>query len=135
MRNGIIVSDKSQDHRRPRQTSPRRLLSDWQMPDFLESLELDVEYFADQLVEIGAQVVQFTAKSAFGNSLYPTRIGRQHPTVAAGRDLFGEVCEAVTRRDIRFIAYFNVLLDYDTSGERETWLQRDAAGETLSFEQ
>ena len=129
------MSDKSQDHRRPRQTSPRRLLSDWQMPDFLESLELDVEYFADQLVEIGAQVVQFTAKSAFGNSLYPTRIGRQHPTVAAGRDLFGEVCEAVTRRDIRFIAYFNVLLDYDTSGERETWLQRDAAGETLSFEQ
>ena len=114
---------------------PRRLLSDWQMPDFLEKLEIDVEYFADKLEDVGAQVVQFTAKNSFGNSLYPTKIGRQHPTVVGGRDLFGEICSAVKRRGIGIIGYFNVLLDYDTAGEREQWLQRDVDGNALSFEQ
>lgn len=112
----------------------RRLLCDWQMPEFLKDVTLDVDHFARKLAEVGAEAVCFTSKSAHGVALYPTAIGRMSPAVAAGNDFFGRVCDAVRARGVRFIAYFNVLLDYDTSGERAEWLQRDINGAPLAFE-
>ncbi|MBT3275324.1 MAG: hypothetical protein HN368_19370 [Spirochaetales bacterium] len=115
-------------------TNTRRLLCDWQMPDILNLLDIDTDFFVDQLVKVGADTIEFTAKSAFGSALYPTRIGRRCSGMPEGRDIFGEVCNKAKAKDIKVIAYFNVLLDYDVSGERAGWLQRDAEGKTLVFE-
>ncbi|MBN1352807.1 beta-galactosidase trimerization domain-containing protein [candidate division KSB1 bacterium] len=118
----------------PKQWRVRRVMSDWQMPDFLNRIELDVDYFVAKLVEMGAEAIEFTAKSAFGSCLYQTEVGKMNPGLADKPDLFGAICKNAKAHGLETIAYVNVLLDDALGREKPEWLQQDSAGQALSFE-
>jgi hypothetical protein len=110
----------------------RRFLCDWQIPDFLDEAVLDVDYFLDQAVKAGAETIEFGLKNAFGNSLFPTKIGKQNR--ALKEDYFAEICAKAPERGLAVVAYYNMLLDDLMGKEHPEWLQRSISGEPLKFE-
>lgn len=110
----------------------RRLLFDWQQPEFLDEVYLDVGRFVDKAIEVGAQSLDVVVKSAFGNCLYPSRVGRTNRAMKG--DIFGSLCTLAKERGLEVFAYFNVLLDDALGAEHPEWLQRDRAGAPLRFE-
>ncbi len=110
----------------------RRFLCDWQIPDFLDDVVLDVDYFLDQAVKAGAQTIEFGLKNAFGNSLFPTKVGKQNK--ALREDYFGEICGKAPDRGLAVVAYYNMLLDDLMGKEHPEWIQQSVNGEPLKFE-
>ena len=110
----------------------RRLLFDWQQPGFLDEVVLDVERFVEKAVEVGAQSLDVVVKSAFGNCIYPSRVGRPNPAMKG--DIFGRICELAKKRGIEVFAYYNMLLDDELGPLHPEWRQRDRSGELLNFE-
>jgi hypothetical protein len=110
----------------------RRLLCDWQQPEFLDEVTLDVERFVDKAVEVGAQSLDMVVKSAFGNCLYPSTVGRTNRAMKG--NIFGDLCRLAKKRGLEIFAYYNMLLDDALGAEHPEWLQRDAGGTALKFE-
>lgn len=67
--------------------------------------DFDAEYFTDQLKRCGVNYLGFHARCNQGLAYYDTKIGTRHP--ALDYDLFGNLTEACSRKDIAVAAYFN----------------------------
>ena len=112
----------------------RRLFCDWQMPDFLPEVYLDVELFVDKMVEIGAMSIDFCSKSAFGNCLYPSKVGFSNKAIQGDGDIFGRMCNTAKSKGIEVFAYYNMLLDDAMGAVHPEWMQVDKDGKPLEFE-
>ena len=89
-------------------------------PDFPLLSGVHPEADMDLLADSGADSVVLFAKCQYGNSYYPTDVGRRHSRLA-GRDLFGEQLAAAHRRGLRVIAYFSNMWDVAASGQHPEW--------------
>jgi hypothetical protein len=78
--------------------------------------EHDLQVMADA----GVDSVVLFAKCQYGNSYYPTEVGRRHSALD-GRDLFGEQLRAAHARGIRGIAYFSNMWDTAAAGAHPEW--------------
>lgn len=88
------------------------------LPEFLS--ELDPESTAQTLEDSHVSMLQLCAKSHWGLSLYPTKVGKQHANLM-GRDYFGEVLEALNRRGIRCLAYMSDFWDNHAGQQHPEW--------------
>lgn len=115
-------------------TSRRRIFYDAHTPDWADpnqrgnvpnpAFPLLSEVRPDEDLEIlaaaGVDSVVLFAKCQYGNSYYPTQVGRQHSQLG-GRDLFGEQLRAAHERGIRVIAYFSNMWDTAAAGANPDW--------------
>lgn len=115
------------------QTSTRRLFLDAHTPDPGDPHQPQLTIAPDELfagadpernlsliAAAGADSVVLFAKCQYGNSYFPTRVGRQHSGLN-GRDLFGEQLQAAHRRGLRAIAYFSNMWDAAAAGAHPAW--------------
>ena len=105
-------------------TAYRRAAYDFHVPasrdDFLQAL--DPKRTADALADAGVQALQLCAKSHWGWSTYPTRVGEQHPLLE-GRDYFAEIVDELSRRGIRCLAYLSDYWDVLAGMRHPAWCQ------------
>ncbi len=115
-------------------TSRRRIFLDAHTPDWSDEhqrgeipdptlpLLSDVSPEADleRMADAGVDSVVLFAKCQYGNSYYPTRVGRRHSELK-GRDLFGDQLRAAHSRGIRVIAYFSNMWDTAAAGAHPDW--------------
>ncbi|CAN5164410.1 hypothetical protein BH09ACT5_BH09ACT5_03530 [soil metagenome] len=116
-------------------TSRRRIFYDAHTPDWSDPhqrgnvpdasfpvlSEVDPEGDLEILARAGVDSVVLFAKCQYGNSYYPTAVGRRHSALN-GRDLFGEQLRAAHRRGIRVIAYFSNMWDTAAAGANPDWM-------------
>ena len=69
--------------------------------------DFDAARFASKLKETGVDLTGFHAKCNQGFCYYDTKIGNRHPSMAPGRDIFGEVVSECGKQGIKVSAYFN----------------------------
>ena len=91
----------------------------------------DAGKFAEKLENAGVDLVGFHAKCNQGFCYYDTAIGCRHPSVPAGRDIFGEVVEACTQKKIKVTAYFNCGLSNEDAIRHPDWCRIGMNGELL----
>jgi hypothetical protein len=115
-------------------TSRRRIFYDAHTPDWSDPhqrgnvpdatfpvlSEVRPESDLEILAEAGVDSVVLFAKCQYGNSYYPTTVGRRHSALD-GRDLFGEQLRAAHARGIRVIAYFSNMWDTAAAGANPDW--------------
>ena len=116
----MITNDAWQQNRKLA-WSARRVLCDWQMPECVPEVRLDAKYFVDQLVRMGVKSLLFTAQSAHGNCLYPSKVGYTNRIMQG--DIFGEVCRRAKDAGLEFIAYYNQTLNILLEKEHPGWQQ------------
>ena len=80
-----------------------------------------------RIADIGADSVVLFAKCQYGNSYYPSAVGRQHSALQ-GRDLFGSSLAEAHRRGLKVIAYFSNMWDTATAGRNPEWELRTPVG-------
>lgn len=112
----------------------RRLFCDWHMPDFLPEIKLDAEYFIKKAIETGGQSLTFMCKNAFGNCLYPSKVAVANKSIKGDGDIFGKVCRLAKEKGLKFIAYYNMLLDDTIGRNHPEWIQKDKDGHPLKME-
>lgn len=96
--------------------------------------EFDPERFAHTIKATGAEAVNVFGKCTHGMSYYPTEIGLQHPGLN-GRDLLGEMIEALHKVGLRAPVYYCVGWEERLSRLRPEWMQirhNGVAATTLS---
>ncbi|MBO7146221.1 MAG: beta-galactosidase trimerization domain-containing protein [Lentisphaeria bacterium] len=81
----------------------------------------NAENFADDIQRIGADLVGFHAKCNQGFCYYDTKIGNRHPSLQKGHDLFGDVFNALSKRNIKVCAYFNCGLSNEDGVMHPEW--------------
>ena len=81
----------------------------------------NADKFAADLTTVGADYVGFHAKCNQGFCYYDTETGVRHPSLKEGHDLFGEVVEACTKRNIGVTAYFNCGLSNEDGVNHPEW--------------
>ena len=88
----------------------RRVHLDFHTPDFIENVGagLNAEHFADVLAKGAVEQTAFFAKCHYGNSYYPTKIGRRHPGLTC--DMLGEFTKAANKRCVKVFAYYSLQL-------------------------
>ena len=91
----------------------------------------DAAKFAEKLAGAGVDLVGFHAKCNQGFCYYDTKIGCRHPSVPAGRDIFGEVVDACSQRNIKVTAYFNCGLSNEDGIRHPDWCRIGMNGEIL----
>ncbi len=72
------------------------------------------------MADAGVDSVVIFAKCQYGNSYYPTEVGRRHSALG-GRDLFGDQLTSAHARGIRVIAYFSNMWDTAAAGAHPEW--------------
>lgn len=84
---------------------------DFHTPDFVENVGagLDAERFTEVLAKGAVEQAAFFAKCHYGNSYYPTKIGRKHPGLI--RDMLGDFTKSANKRGIKVFAYYSLQLD------------------------
>lgn len=68
----------------------------------------DPDRIANELADVGADIVALYAANQFGIAYYPSQIWPPHPNLK-GRDYFGEIHERLRNRGIKTLAYVNWL--------------------------
>lgn len=115
-------------------TSRRRVFYDAHTPDWTDPnqrgnvpdarfpllTEVNPEGDLEMLAAAGVDSVVLFAKCQYGNSYYPTNVGRRHAALG-GRDLFGEQLRAAHARGIRVLAYFSNMWDTAAAGSHPNW--------------
>jgi hypothetical protein len=84
--------------------------------------EFNAEEFASTLESAHVNSVTIFAKCHHGQCYYPTKTGVQHPALK-GRDLPGEMIEALHRRGIRAPIYTTVGWEEDVAAHHPEWRQ------------
>lgn len=116
-------------------TSRRRIFYDAHTPDWTDPhqrgnvpdaafpllSEVHPENDLEVLAAAGVDSVVLFAKCQYGNSYYPTDVGRRHGALD-GRDLFGDQLRAAHSRGIRVIAYFSNMWDTAAAGANPDWM-------------
>jgi hypothetical protein len=103
-------------------TAMRRIAYDFHWGDNREDFlsRLDPKKTAQVLSDAGVQMLQLCAKSHWGLSIYPTKVGKQHPNLR-GRDYFGEVLAALNAKGIKCMAYFSDYWDMHAGRTHPEW--------------
>ena len=94
-------------------------------------MNFDAKRFAEKLHEIGVDLTGFHAKCNQGFCYYNTQIGNRHPSMAEGRDIFGEVVSECGKRGIKVSAYFNCGLSNEDAVLHPEWSRVGLAGNIL----
>jgi hypothetical protein len=81
---------------------------------------LDPEGTAQTLADAGVHMLQLCAKSLWGYTVYPTKVGRIHPNLH-GRDYFKDIVDALNKRGIKCMAYFADNTDNLAAKEHPEW--------------
>ena len=89
--------------------------------------EFDGRKFARTLRQAHVNSVTVFAKCLHGMCYFPTRVGTPHPALR-GRDLLGEMLEALRREDIRAPVYIAVGWEEDAASRHPEWRQMRADG-------
>ncbi len=103
-------------------TAMRRIAYDFHWGDNREDFlsRLDPKKTAQVLSDAGVQMLQLCAKSHWGLSIYPTKVGKQHPNLR-GRDYFGQVLAALNAKGIKCMAYFSDYWDMHAGRTHPEW--------------
>lgn len=89
--------------------------------------EFDAKTFARTFKKARVNSVTVFAKCHHGMSYYPTKTGTVHPALK-GRDLLGEMIEALHREGIRAPIYTTVAWEEDVAAKHPEWRQMRADG-------
>lgn len=89
--------------------------------------EFDSETFARTFREAHVNSVTIFAKCHHGMCYYPTKVGIQHPALN-GRDLLGEMIEALHREGIRCPIYTTLAWEEDIARRYPAWRQMKKDG-------
>ncbi len=89
--------------------------------------DFDAAAFARRMREAQVASVTVFAKCHHGMSYYPTRVGERHPHLG-GRDLLGEMIEALHREGIRAPVYTTVCWEERVADLHPEWRQMYADG-------
>lgn len=84
--------------------------------------EFNARDFAKTLKKAHVNSATVFAKCHHGMSYYPTKVGTQHPALK-GRDLLGEMIEAMHREGIRAPIYTTVAWEEDVAAKHPEWRQ------------
>ena len=90
--------------------------------------DFDAKAFARTLTENHINSINLFTKCHHGFYYYPTKIGRVHPGLKPGLDLFGEQVRACREAGIRTVAYTTVVWAEDTCDLHPEWMQIDEDG-------
>jgi hypothetical protein len=82
----------------------------------------DAGIFAERIKKASINSVTVFAKCHHGMSYYPTRVGLQHPSLK-GRDLLGEMLEALHREGIRAPIYTTIGWEENIAAMHPEWRQ------------
>lgn len=103
-------------------TTRRRMLLDMHIPgwepDFLS--RYDPGELAEHYASAGAEAVMVYAKSHMGLCYWPTSVGQMHPNLR-GRDVLGELIDALRARAILVCGYHSVGFDNDVAETHPDW--------------
>jgi hypothetical protein len=101
-----------------------RIAYDCHIPDIREDFlsELDAEATAEAMSKADVTMLQLCAKSHWGLSLHPTKVGKQHPNLK-GRDYFSEAVQALNAKGIKCMAYMSDFWDNYAAGLHPEWRQ------------
>ncbi len=105
----------------------RRMLLDMHIPDWEPEFlsRYDPQALADLYVVAGAEAVMVYAKSHMGLCNWPTAVGRMHANLR-GRDVLGEIVDALHARGILVCGYHSVGFDNDVAERHPEWRVRAA---------
>lgn len=106
----------------------RRMLLDMHIPDWDQEFlaRYDPQALADHYATAGADAVMVYAKSHMGLCYWPTTVGRMHPALH-GRDVLGELVDALHDRGILVCGYHSVGFDNDVAQQYPDWRVKAAA--------
>jgi hypothetical protein len=99
--------------------------------DSLVGEGFDAAAFARQLAMGGVDAIYAFAKCHYGNSYYPTKVGRPHPRLR--RDLLGDIVEACHGVGVGAIAYVSGMCDNYAARAHPDWRHLDAQGQACQF--
>ncbi len=107
----------------------RQIHLDFHTSPFIEGVaaDFDAQVFARRMREAHVNSVTVFAKCHHGMSYYPTVLGEVHPHLE-GRDLLGEVIEALHREGIRAPVYTTVVWEERVADLYPEWRQMYANG-------
>jgi hypothetical protein len=86
--------------------------------------DYDPQRLAARCAEAGLDAVMIYAKSHVGLCTYPTKVGRMHGNLA-GRDVFGELNDALRKRGIATAVYQSITFDNWAAETHPDWAQID----------
>jgi hypothetical protein len=81
---------------------------------------------------MGVKSLFFTAQSAHGNCLYPSKVGYTNRIMKG--DIFGAVCHRAKAHGLDFVAYYNQTLNFRLAKDHPEWQQVDLRGNRAIFE-
>ena len=102
----------------------RKVHLDFHTSSFIDEVasEFDAAEFARTFRRAYVESVTIFAKCHHGMSYYPTRIGTQHPALK-GRNLMGEMIEALHREGIGCPIYTTIGWEEDAATRFPAWRQ------------
>lgn len=107
----------------------RQIHLDFHTSPFIDDVgvDFDAETFAATMAEAHVNSVTIFGKCHHGMCYYPTKAGVMHPALK-GRDLLGEMIEALHRRGIRCPIYTTLAWEEDAAQRFPEWRQITADG-------
>ena len=90
--------------------------------------EFDANQFIETLKKNHINSINLFAKCHHGYYYYPTKIGKVHPNLKPGLDLFGEQVAVCRKAGVRVGAYTTVVWSEETCDSYPQWMQVDANG-------
>jgi putative glycosyl hydrolase-like family 6 (GHL6) protein len=113
----------------PLTTHQRQVHLDFHTSPFIPDVasEFDARFFAQTFKRAHVNSVTIFAKCHHGMCYYPTRTGTSHSALK-GRDLLGEMIEALHREGIRAPIYTTVAWEEDVAQKHPEWRQLRADG-------
>ena len=99
----------------------RKVHIDFHVPDWALDVAsgFDGSRNAELLHAAGVQAVSYCAKDLYGNVEYFTKLSNRHPHLKS--DYFGLMTQALKKRGIKTVAYYNVGADVRTTRVRSEW--------------
>ena len=92
----------------------------------------DAAALAVKLAAAHVEIINFFARDNLGNSYYPTKVGKMHPSLK--KDLLGPVIDECHKRGIKVCAYFNAGLHHELIMTRRDWARVTEKGEVCTVE-
>ncbi|MEQ8846758.1 alpha-amylase family protein [Botrimarina sp.] len=102
-------------------------------PDWDESIlsRFDAEEIVARVVNSGADALYFFAKDTYGNTYYPSQIGKPHPALD-GRDFVAEVLDEGRKHGLPIVIYCSVIWDNHAAEQHPEWRMLAPDGRALS---
>jgi len=113
----------------------RQIHLDFHTSPYINDVGRDFEVgdFVGTLKAAHVNSINIFAKCHHGMCYYPTKSGVQHPALK-GRDMFGEMLEALKRAGIRTTAYTTIVWEEDVAHRFPAWRQMKKDGTFANLE-